>query len=91
MQDETHPENCKQMFALLSEYLDHEMTPQSCEELEQHLKHCPPCIEFLESLKRSVRACKECGSAEVPPPLTADEKAQLQAAYRKFRRQKSEG
>ncbi len=82
---EKHPENCKQMFALLSEYLDREMAPRSCEELEQHLKDCPPCIEFLESLKRSVRVCKECGSSEAPPPMTAAEKAQLRAAYQRWR------
>ncbi len=80
---EKHPENCKDIFELLSEYLDHELTPQSCEEIEAHLSHCPPCIEFLESLKRSVGLCRDCAPAEAPPPLTEDEKAQLRAAYEK--------
>ncbi len=85
MQDEKHSENCKQMFTLLSEYLDRELEAQSCEELEKHLQDCPPCIEFLESLKRSVRLCKECGSAEAPPPMTPAEKTQLLSAYQRWK------
>jgi predicted anti-sigma-YlaC factor YlaD len=81
--DEKHPGNCKQIFEALSQYLDHELAPESCVEIEKHLSHCPPCIEFLESLKRSVSLCHDCAPAPAPPPLTEDEKAQLRAAYEK--------
>jgi len=86
MHDERHPEDCKQVFAMLSEYLDEELAPQSCEELREHLSHCPPCIEFLDSLKRSVQLCHDCGLAETPPPLTEAERVQLVAAYERWRK-----
>ena len=50
-------ERCKEIFALLSEYLDMELTPDSCLELESHLEGCPPCIDFLESLRKSINLC----------------------------------
>ena len=75
-------DNCKEVFALLSEYLDAELTPQTCEELKAHLAGCPPCIEFLESLKRTVSLCRCCEPA-TPPPLDPATRDKLLAAYRK--------
>jgi anti-sigma factor (TIGR02949 family) len=74
--------DCKDMFALLSEYLDQELEPQSCEEIERHLEHCPPCIEFVESLKRSVKVCRDCGGQEKPAALSEEDKEKLRAAYK---------
>jgi predicted anti-sigma-YlaC factor YlaD len=74
--------DCKEMFALLSEYLDQELAPQSCEEIERHLQHCPPCIEFVQSLRKSVEVCHDCGEVEKPAPLSEPDKQKLRAAYR---------
>jgi hypothetical protein len=74
--------DCKDMFALLSEYLDQELAPQSCEEIERHLQGCPPCIEFVASLRRSVEICHDCGPVEKPAPLNDADKEKLRAAYR---------
>ena len=78
-----HKESCKEVFAVLSEYLDAELDDATCEELEKHLAGCPPCIEFLNSLRRSVGLCKGCTPAVTPPPLSCSEKDQLRAAYKK--------
>ncbi len=75
---------CHEVFALLSEYLDKELTPLTGAEIEAHLAGCPPCIEFLNSLKRSVRLCHDCGGGEKPRPLTAEQREKLMAAYRGF-------
>ena len=79
-----HPENCKEMFALLSEYIDAELPAASCDEIRRHLADCPPCIEFLESLKRSVGLCRDCEPAEPPAPLVPAKKEALLAAYQAF-------
>lgn len=73
--------DCKEIFELLSEYLDAELEPGACEDLERHIADCPPCIEFIDSLKRSVSACREQLAAEAPKPLTPEEKARLLNAY----------
>jgi RNA polymerase sigma-70 factor (ECF subfamily) len=79
-----HNENCKQTFALLSEYLDAELPARTCEEIEAHLAGCPPCIEFLESLRRSIRLCHGFQTPEAPPPISEGEKQELQTAYQKM-------
>ena len=48
---------CKHMFAMLSDYLNAELTVKNCHDLERHLKGCEPCIAYLESLKNTVEAC----------------------------------
>jgi RNA polymerase sigma-70 factor (ECF subfamily) len=78
-----HGENCKEVFEMLSQYLDAELDGVACGEIEQHLAGCPPCIEFLNSLRRSIRLCHDCESAETPPPLSASERDQLRQAYLK--------
>jgi RNA polymerase sigma-70 factor (ECF subfamily) len=83
MEPDNHSDDCKQIFALLSEYLDAELNPESCEDIQAHLAGCPPCIEFLESLKRTVRLCHNCESAEAPAPLGPETREKLLAAYRK--------
>jgi predicted anti-sigma-YlaC factor YlaD len=76
-------ETCEQVFALLSEYLDAELDLKTCEDIEKHLAGCPPCIEFLNSLRRSVRLCRECEPSVTPPPMTPAERDHLRAAYQK--------
>jgi anti-sigma factor (TIGR02949 family) len=83
MESGEHQDDCIQVFALLSQYLDAELNPASCEEIQAHLAGCPPCIEFLESLKRTIRLCHHCEAAEAPPPLAPEAREQLLAAYRK--------
>ncbi len=83
METGEHKDNCKEVFELLSEYLDAELNPESCEEIRKHLAGCPPCIEFLESLKRTVSLCRCCEPAVQPPPLSAADRENLMAAYKK--------
>jgi len=75
---------CRDVFALLSEYLDRELTPETCAEIEAHLAGCPPCIDFLNSLKRTVRLCHTCEEGAKPRPLTAEQRDKLMSAYRAF-------
>ncbi len=76
-----HKGNCREVFALLSEYLDGELDAATYDEIERHLSGCPPCIEFLRSLRRSIGLCQSCQPAETPPPLKPEERDQLRAAY----------
>ena len=77
-------EQCKKVFAALSEYLDRELPPASCEELEVHLKGCPSCIEFVESLRKSIDLCRGYFPGELPKPFSESARHELQEAYRKM-------
>lgn len=75
-------ESCQEVFALLSDYLDLELPPEACREIEKHLAGCPPCIEFAESLRKTVQLCRQYHPAELPGPLEQEAREQLLAAYR---------
>ena len=76
--------DCSRVFALLSEYLDRELAPATCEELEQHLRGCPECIQFVQSLKRSVQLCHQFGKCMANPPVDKEAMASLRQAYEKM-------
>lgn len=77
---------CREMFARLSEYLDGELDPGICEEIESHLGDCPPCQAFLESLRRTVDLTRDLPVADLPEDLTRD----VVEAYRKMREERDD-
>jgi anti-sigma factor RsiW len=62
------PPECIELFERLSEYIDGDMTPERCRELEEHLDDCWPCGEFVESFRQTIGLCKE-----LPTPALPDE------------------
>jgi len=72
---------CARIFAMLSEYLDHELPEGSCGELEGHLKDCPECIQFVDSLKRSVDLCHRYGAGQPRELVSPEALAGLRSAY----------
>jgi anti-sigma factor RsiW len=73
--------DCSPIFAMLSEYLDRELPPATCTELEEHLRDCPECIQFVDSLKRSIDLCREYGASRPPDELDTQAVADLRVAY----------
>lgn len=71
--------DCGRVFALLSEYLDRELPAATCRELEEHFADCPECIQFVQSLKRSVALCRQFGRCQQPSSIGA--MADLRRAY----------
>lgn len=87
----SHSGNCKEVFALLSDYLDLQLPPDACKEIEQHLAGCPPCIEFVNSLRKTVEICRQYEPSEMPKPIEEGAREQLLAAYRKMLAAKARG
>ena len=84
MASHEHNEKCKEVFSLLSEYLDLELPSDACQEIEAHLVGCPPCIEFAESLRKTVDLCHRYQPTELPDPLGQQARELLLDAYRKM-------
>ncbi len=78
-----HGPECREVFALLSEYLDRELPEGDCAEIERHIADCPPCIEFLNSLKRSIELCHGYAPKDRPAPFQPCVKEDLYAAWQK--------
>jgi len=82
----THdPERCREIFALLSQYLDLELPPEACRDIEQHMAGCPPCVEFAESLRKTVEICRGYKPGVMPEPLSQGAREELERAWRKAR------
>jgi RNA polymerase sigma-70 factor, ECF subfamily len=50
---------CRELFANLSEYLDGNAEPQSCEEMRGHIEACPACISFIRDLRQTIDRCRK--------------------------------
>jgi anti-sigma factor (TIGR02949 family) len=83
MDSKQQTEKCKEVFALLSEYLDLDLPRDACEKIEVHLAGCPPCIEFAESLRKTVELCRQYRPAELPQTLGSEARERLLQAYKK--------
>ncbi|MBI5015887.1 MAG: zf-HC2 domain-containing protein [Deltaproteobacteria bacterium] len=46
--------SCREILDNLSAYIDAELDPSLCEEIEQHMQGCNPCVAFLNTLKKTV-------------------------------------
>jgi anti-sigma factor RsiW len=75
--------DCQNVFALLSEYIDRELPPGTCEELDRHIQDCAPCVEFVESLRKSVALGHTYVPGVEPPPVPAGVREALREAYAK--------
>lgn len=84
MEPHVHNEKCREVFALLSDYLDLELPSDACQEIEAHIEGCAPCVEFADSLRKTVALCKRYRPAEPPALLREEAKAQLKQAYERM-------
>lgn len=76
--------DCKEIFALLSEYLDAELPPELCDRLTTHIQGCDPCVEFVESLRKTVELCRQYKPEVLPRPLAEQVRSDLRQAYETF-------
>ncbi|MDF1555447.1 MAG: zf-HC2 domain-containing protein [Deferrisomatales bacterium] len=68
-----HKMSCREILDSLSEFIDAELDPSLCAEIEAHMEGCSPCVAFLNTLKKTVVLYKNCGDAtEVPHQVTID-------------------
>lgn len=74
---------CQTIFAMLSEYLDGQLPPATCEELETHIRDCPPCVAFVDSLKKTVRLGKQYSPPAEAPPISPEVRSALSEAFRR--------
>ena len=49
---------CREILERLSEYVEGELDPQLCLELEEHMKDCHPCLLFVNSFKKTITLYK---------------------------------
>jgi RNA polymerase sigma-70 factor (ECF subfamily) len=58
---------CGKHLERISQYLDGELGEKECMEVERHLAECPDCAACLDSMRKTIRLCKEMGKEKIPP------------------------
>lgn len=77
--------NCREFVDFLMAYLDGELPAAQAGAFQQHLGDCPPCVNYLESYRETVRLGREiCADDDAPVPDDVPE--QLITAILKARR-----
>jgi len=57
---------CKEILEKLSDYIDGDLDPQICQDLERHMQDCNPCLLFIDSLKKTITLYKYAASEPLP-------------------------
>jgi len=57
---------CREIIALLSEYIDGTLPAAQARDLEAHLAICPPCVDYLESLRATGAAAGRLREEAIP-------------------------
>jgi anti-sigma factor RsiW len=73
--------SCLEVFERLSEYLDGELSPQDCDHIQEHIRDCEPCVDFVESLKTSIQASRELRPHEPVHELPGAVREKLKATW----------
>jgi anti-sigma factor RsiW len=60
---------CRDAIALMSEYLDALLDDEALRALEAHLASCPPCVAYLNTLRRTREVTAEAGRVEMPAEM----------------------
>lgn len=60
---------CQDYVSDLSDYLDGELDPSICEEIEKHIGHCENCRIMVDSMKQTVTLCREGKPEKLPSEL----------------------
>jgi anti-sigma factor (TIGR02949 family) len=74
MNEHKHPQqNCQDWLTSLGEYVDGELPPELCAEIERHMNDCPDCTIVVNTLKKTV----ELYHTDDQPNLPQDVRARL--------------
>jgi anti-sigma factor RsiW len=72
---------CRDAVALMTAYLDGELTDPDRERLEVHLAECPHCSEYLAQLRVTIDALGRVDVEELPEE-TVDDLVELYRSWR---------
>jgi len=60
---------CDEMLLLLNEYVDGDLPPGECEDLQRHLKGCNPCQVVIDNIRHTITICRDGEPLELPAPV----------------------
>jgi hypothetical protein len=62
---------CREVIALLADYLEPGLTTAMIEHLEAHLRDCAPCVAYLNTYRRTRDLAADVNRVEMPEEMRA--------------------
>jgi predicted anti-sigma-YlaC factor YlaD len=72
--------SCREVAELVTDYLEGALRPEDTARVEEHLKGCPPCVEYVEQMRATARLAA-VATLELRPDRDA-----ILSAFREFKR-----
>lgn len=60
---------CYELLEQVSDYIDGDLEPGLCEELEAHLAGCPDCRIMVDTVRKTITLYHAQAAAELPPEV----------------------
>ena len=60
------PHHCRRMVSVFSDYLDKDARAAVCRKVDEHLKDCPDCKVYLDTLNKTITLYRDLGDVAVP-------------------------
>lgn len=60
---------CEDFIKGLADYVDGEIEPELCNEIERHIGQCNNCRIMVDTMRQTVRLCREGKEEKLPPAL----------------------
>ena len=73
---------CQEFIALMADYLEMTVAPETLASLEEHLAGCVPCQAYLRTYRRTRELAAASERATLPPGMPPEMKAHLRAFLR---------
>lgn len=67
----------------LNDYLDGQLDPSLCDEIEKHIGHCENCRIMVDTMKQTVTLCREGKPEKLPAALEDKLSGMLKARWEK--------
>jgi len=76
-------DTCKQVTALILDYLIGDLDPKTKRLFEEHLMICPDCVAFLNTYKKTIQSTRFLQYEDIP--------SEMKSRVQKFLREKFKG
>ena len=76
--------SCKSITDLIWKYVSNRLSPNLKRELEEHLRICTDCVNFLKTYKKTVSLARSIRATTMPAKVRANVRTFLQKKLRRL-------
>jgi anti-sigma factor RsiW len=81
------PMVCQELVEVVTAYLDGSLSAADRERLDAHLRHCEPCLVYIEQLRQTIEHSGAIEASDLPP----EARSELLTLFRDWREPQKTG